>query len=480
MIRHFRLPRSLDAQMFYTILLAAVCAGAVFAAIFGAGNYALEKYYMSPDAMAARKADIYSRFSLYIRANNISGTDAAAVARWEGNTDYVTVLVQHPSEQRLGVEVSETPNGAEKAEFEIAPDSAGAERALDTAGTGGTLDTRDAPAVSPTRPKQEVYYSQQYGRLYPMHFADGIYHIAISDKSHTREYAMNRFVAVFVASVVFIFIVLGYVGRLIKRISTLSKEASEIGAGDLDRPITVRGEDELSMLAHEMDFMRCSVIERMGNERRAWQANTELITAISHDIRTPMTSLIGYLGLLSENGLNDEERSREFIGYAYGKAMELKELTDELFKYFLVFGRAELEMDMEEMDGTLLLEQLLSEAEFDLRDAGFNIQRIEFEGECTVCADPMYLKRVIDNLVSNARKYADRLKLIVILSELTESTVSVTFSNSVPDSANRVESTKIGIRTCEKIMQHMGGSFVTHRDEDHFSAEFILPVKRTE
>lgn len=472
MTKRFRLPSSLNAQMLYVILLAAACAAAVFGAIFGVGSYALEKYYMSADSVAARKADIYSRFSLYVQANHIRGNDAAAVARWEGNTDYVTVVVFGP------VETEDAEPEEEVAESAAEDSVAGAER-FDSEGAAKSGGVRSgAPAISPTRPKQEVYYSQQYGRLYPMHFADGIYRIAISDTSQTRESAMNNFTAAVVAGVVFIFIVLGYVGRLTKRISVLSREAVEIGAGDLDRPITVAGRDELSMLAYQMDYMRRSVIERMGNERRAWQANTELITAISHDIRTPMTSLIGYLGLLSEDELEDKAHCRQFIGYAYGKAMELKELTDELFKYFLVFGRAELEMNMEEMDGRLLLEQLLSEAEFDLRDAGFNIRRIEFEGECVICADPMYLKRVIDNLVSNARKYADKTKLIVFLSELSDSSLSVTVSNSVPASADRVESTKIGIRTCEKIMQHMGGSFTTHRDDEHFSAEFTLPVKR--
>lgn len=451
MTKRFKLPRSLYSKMLYIILLAAVCSAAVFGAIYGVGNYALEKYYMSPDSVSARKAEIYSRFSRYVQANRISGKDAAAVARWEGNNDYVTVVVYGAAEQP---QVRLREEGAAES----------AARDMDQAAGAG---------VTP-----EIYYSQQYGRLYPMRFEDGLYRIAISDTSQTREYAVNRFVALVVASVVFVFISLGYVSKLTRRITLLSREAAEIGAGDLERVITVSGEDELAMLAKEMDNMRRSVIERMGNERQAWQANTELITAISHDIRTPMTSLIGYLGLLAESDFEDKERCRQFSGYAYGKAMELKELTDELFKYFLVFGRADLEMSMEEMDGRLLLEQLLSEAEFDLKDAGFNIQRIEFDGECTVCADPMYLKRVIDNLVSNARKYADKTKLIVILCELEDNTLSVCVSNSVPASMDRVESTKIGIRTCEKIMRHMGGSFQTRRDEEHFSAEFTLPAKQ--
>ena len=99
---------------------------------------------------------------------------------------------------------------------------------------------------------------------------------------------------------------------------------------------------------------------------------------------------------------NKEEKTTLYTAEGF------KALTDELFRYFLVFGRADLEMNLETLDARLLLEQLLGEAEFDLSDAGFAVQRIEFEGECSVTADPMYLKRVLDNLVSNIKKYADR------------------------------------------------------------------------
>ena len=253
-----------------------------------------------------------------------------------------------------------------------------------------------------------------------------------------------------------------YIRHLTNRIIRLSREAGAIGGGDLEAPINTAGVDELSMLASEMDHMRDAVIERMSGERRAWEANSELITAISHDIRTPMTSLLGYLELLNESG--DAERSAQFARSAYDKALELKDLTDELFKYFLVFGRAELQMDRERYDARLLLEQLLGEAEFDLTDAGFAVRRIEFTGECEIEVDPLYLKRVLDNLVSNAKKYAERTEPLMIVSELADGELSVTMSNTVGKSAPRVESTKIGLRTCEKIMQGMNGRFETRRD----------------
>ncbi len=316
----------------------------------------------------------------------------------------------------------------------------------------------------------------QYGKLYPMRFADGVYQIAIGDSSQNRELAVNILIAVVLAGISYIAIQLHYTSRLTRRIVSLSREAAEVSAGDLEKPISARGSDEIAALANDMDAMRCSVIERMGNERRAWEANSELITAISHDIRTPMTSLIGYLGLMKESNLPDEQR-KQFTQSAYDKAMELKSLTDELFRYFLVFGRADLDMDLETLDARLLLEQLLGEAEFDLRDSGFEVQREEFEGECSVRADAMYLKRVIDNLISNIKKYADRSRPVLLLGEHREHRLILRFSNTIARKMDRVESTKIGLRTCEKIMSHMGGQFAVENDGERFTASLSLPVQ---
>ena len=430
-----RLPRSLDEKMLYMILLSFLCAAA-----YGLASLALKELYMSPEARSARLAEIYSEFYQYVNTNQIPGTDTEAVARWTREHPYVTILVYENEDNRVS-------------------------------------NHSQVPYSNGMSSNERLQYNSQYGRLYPMRFADGTYRIAIGDSSNVREDNINRVIAIALASMAFFSIMLWYVRRLTNRIIRLSKEADDIGSGDLEAPITVQGEDELAMLASEMDSMRNAVIERMGNERRAWEANSELITAISHDIRTPMTALIGYLGLLNEGNFGDAEKEKQFIASAYDKAMELKDLTDELFKYFLVFGRAELEMNREDYDGRLLLEQLLGEAEFDLVDAGFTVQCIEFEGERT---DPLYIKRVVDNLISNAKKYADREQTLLILSELRGGQLSVSMSNAIAKGGPQVESTKIGLRTCEKIMTAMGGSFSTHSENNRFTAEFVLPAGDSE
>ncbi len=436
--RIFPFPRSLDAKILYMILLSLLCALGVYLAAYGLGTLALNKIYMSPESVAARQAEIYSEFSRYVRAENISGQDEEAVTNWPGKDEYTTILIYREEELR------ENPNG-------------------------------NRPAFPGSPNANRLQYASGYSRLYSMRFSDGVYQIAIGDNSQAREDMVNRLIAVVLGALSFFTIMLWYIRRLSRRVVRLAREADAIGAGDLEAPITLKGVDELAQLAQEVDAMRHSVIQRMSGERRAWEANSELITAISHDIRTPMTALIGYLGLLNDGGLKDPARAAQFASSAYDKAMELKDLTDELFKYFLVFGRSELELNREELDGRLLLEQLLGEAQFDLSDSGFTVERLDFEGECTLSTDPLYLKRVLDNLVSNVKKYADRSQPVVFLSHLEEGTLSLCVSNRIARSMERVESTKIGLRTCEKIMQAMGGSFEIQSDADHFAATLSLP-----
>ncbi len=439
MIKGFLSRASLNAKMLFAALLALLLAVGVFCAAYGVGNYFIDKVYMSAESVSARKAQIYTDFNVYVRQNGLSGTDSAAIARWTAKRDYVTIIVT---------------------------------------GRGGNYSVRrgeEAPVSSQI--SDLVQIAGIYGKLYPMRFADGEYQIAIGDSSQNRERSVFLIGSLVLAAVAFIAVMFFYIRGITDRIIDLSEEAVVIGRGDLEAPITASGGDEISVLAVEMDNMRRSVIERMGNEKRAWEANSELITAISHDIRTPMTSLIGYLGLLNESGRDDGENRERFAAAAYSKAIELKDLTDELFKYFLVFGRAEIEMQREKYDARLLVEQLVGEAAFDLKDDGFETELHDFSGECSIVTDPMYLKRVMDNLVSNAKKYADKSAPVVFRSELADGVLSVRLSNRIASGVSRVESTKIGLRTCEKIMQAMGGSFETLIDGDRYSASFSLKAE---
>ncbi|MCR5577511.1 MAG: HAMP domain-containing histidine kinase [Oscillospiraceae bacterium] len=427
---------SLRQKYLLATLLGAAVAVLIYLGLRAFGGYMIDEVYLSSENVARRKAHIYSQFSSYISAEGITGRDSAAVARWTASHDYVTIfLFDTGRSQQLYA--------------------------------GGEIDSRGAEGYDPS----------VHGKLYPIRFADGLYQIAIDDSSYLRQRQVVKIVSLIGAGLCFLILEFWYTSRLTRRIISLSREANKVSSGELDRSIPVVGVDELSNLAASMEEMRRSVIERLGSEKRAWEANTELITSVSHDIRTPMTSLIGYLELLRERG-GDADARQQFLDSAYGKAIELKDLTDQLFRYFLIYGKAEPELALERVDALVLLGQLLGEAEFDLTEAGFSVQRIDFEGDCTLTVDPVQLKRVMDNLVSNIKKYADPARPVVFLSQLTDGALSLSVSNTVSLSAVHRESTKIGLRTCEKILSALGGSFTTHIEDGHFAAELTLPTTK--
>ena len=437
----FHAPQSLSAKLPLFVLLSFLCGFLTYLAVFWLGSLFVNRFYMSADSIAARRATIYTEFNRYVNSSGISGNDADALERYLSGRNDISILI-YSSE-----------------ELNISPKR---------------LAGRDSSMQSVDPPKR----SGISGKLYPLRFADGIYYISITDNTRMREDAINRGIALIFGVAVLVSVLLWYTNRLTRRIIRLSQEAADVGAGDLEGIITVDGVDEIAALAADIDGMRDSIIERMGNEKRAWEANSELITAMSHDIRTPMTSLIGYLGLLSNRKTLTEEEQGRYLDAAYGKALALKELTDELFKYFLVFGRSEIELHREEYEAHLLLMQLLGEAEFDLQDSGMTVQYIDrMEDGYMMTTDVAMLKRVIDNMVSNIKKYADRERPVVMLTERKDKKVSVTVSNSISSRRSTTESTKIGLRTCEKIMQALGGSFSTIHEEEHFAAEFTLPLK---
>ena len=434
--------RSLSTKLLLAAMLSVLCAVAAYAAVFGIGTLFVNRYYMSPNSVAARKAEIYTNFNRYVQVNRINSGDADALQRYLAERDDISIQIYSVEELKL---YTGAPSGENLA-----------------------MQSYEAPRRSGIS-----------GRLYPMRFADGVSYISITDNSRNREDMLNRGMALVAAVVVLMSVLFWYTNRLTWRIIRLSQEAAMVGAGDLDGTITVDGVDEVATLAADIDSMRDAIIERMGNEKRAWEANSELITAMSHDIRTPMTSLIGYLGLLNNTDSLTEEERKRYLEAAYAKSLALKDLTDELFKYFLVFGRSELELHREDFDIHLLLMQLLGEAEFDLRDSGFNVQSIDrLEDGWLLNTDAVMLKRVIDNLVSNIKKYAEHERPVVFLTERKNRQVCVTVSNGISNHESGTESTKIGLRTCEKILSALGGTFTTLRDETHFAAEFRLPMKK--
>ena len=270
-------------------------------------------------------------------------------------------------------------------------------------------------------------------------------------------------------------VTLAYNRSVTRAVVRLSREVQWVEQGSRNAEIRSDRTDELGDLARAVERMRKSIIQRMQSEQDAWAANSGLITAISHDIRTPLTALMGYLDLLQNGQFQDEAQMARYLGASREKARQLKELTDELFRYFLVFATPEVKMNRERYDAVILMEQLLGDRVIMLQEAGFAVQTMHLRQACTVELDVQYLQRVLDNVFTNVQKHADKGKRVTVMARLEGDSLKIDVANGVPDRPNPVESTKIGLQTCRKILREMGGNFETHVGEGKFLAEISLP-----
>ncbi len=411
----------------------------VFAVCYSIGDHFIEKYYMSENAVVDRRLDIYGEFRKYILEKQVNSTDRDKIGAWTKERGNVTLIVRS-DHNRI------------------------------EAGNWGANFSQAPPPGENTFPEltgEGVYY---------MRFNDGIHQISISENSEQRQYFLTTIISVIAAAVTILLTMYAYMQRISSRVIALSNEARELGRGNLEKEIITSGNDEISRLGNEMNDMRISLINRMESENRAWQANSSLITAISHDLRNPMTAMIGYLELLQNSSYSEEQKAK-FIDTAHSKALEIKDMTDELFKYFLVFGNEDIHMELENYDAEILIDQLTGENIIRMREDGYDIRQIKFRGHCSIRVDVLSMKRIFDNLFSNLKKYADKDKLIIIRSEIEdEKYLSVFFSNHVGQNISRVESNKIGLRTCERLALQLGSSFKTYSEENMFTAELILPI----
>ena len=274
----------------------------------------------------------------------------------------------------------------------------------------------------------------------------------------------------------FALIMLWYNSRITGSIIAVSREIQEIGRGNLRVEMETGGNDEMGRLTRNVDVMRRSLIRKTLEEQNALEKNSELITAMSHDIRNPLTALLGYLDLAKNGQYRSQEELQQYLDASYSKAEQLKTLTDELFRYSLVFGGRELKLDLQEYDGIILTEQLLGEPVILLQQHGFTVQAARSEKPCRVRLDVQYFKRVLDNLFDNVCKYADPAFPVTVKVAEEAGWLRIRIGNVCKKELGAVESNHIGLKTCERIMSQMGGSFCKYEQDPEFSVELTLPL----
>ena len=402
------------------------------------GQALVENIYMSESAQNQRNLATVSSFQTYAREFNLASYDTEYISRWAISQDDTYILLY--KDRRLALEAGW---------WGIDEQSAGTEN----------LD--------------DLYNVTSY----PVYLRDGVFQAVVYDFSETKLYDGVQIGAIAMACVTFAIFMLFYNRRITHAIVEISNEVRQIGDGNLQLQLVASGDDELARLTESVESMRKSILKKTDEQQQALKKNQSLISAMSHDIRNPLTALLGYLDLALSGQYRSPEEMKSYLEAAYSRALQLKTLTDELFRYSLVFGAQELPIQLEPFDAAALLDQMVGEGIVMLEQKGYTIRRVLQPVSCKIRVDVSYFKRVLDNLADNICKYADPKKPVTLLVAQENGELILCLSNAVLKDPGQVESNRIGLRICEKIMRQMGGTFEKRQTEDTFTVTLTLPAQ---
>lgn len=270
--------------------------------------------------------------------------------------------------------------------------------------------------------------------VYPMNFLEENIFLVIRDSpipetrtNFTESY--NESVSLLLALFAFIIGFMFLTKNKMIYIQDLSSAVNVMSTGNLKYKAPIKGNDELTNLALSLNSMANEIDTRIEEERQLEQMKHDLITNVSHDLRTPLTSIIGYLGLAKQKNATEEEID-SYINIAYNKSETLKILINELFEYSKL-QTPEKEMDFKHLNIKDLLDQLIEEMVPIANEYNLEIKKNFPSINPVILADGNKIVRVFENLISNAIKYSHKKNPIIISIYDLNSKVKITVENSI-------------------------------------------------
>lgn len=278
-----------------------------------------------------------------------------------------------------------------------------------------------------------------------------------------------------VCILLFLLSILLFMGRKMKTVGRLERDILRMASGDLTTPVSGGGRDELGVLSQELDQLRTALHDNFVREQEMHRSNRELIAALSHDLRTPLTILNGYLEIVQQN--RNPELQAEYLSRCQQKAGDIREMTDRMFEYALVYDESE-PVTLTDIPLGDLLTELREHADF-LRLSGFetvqNLPSADKFPALTFLSDRTLLGRICSNLFSNVLKYGDKREPVTLTVTVGDE-IQITLQNSVRPISDGVESNRIGLKSATKMMTLMGGNLTADSEAQIFTVQMQIPV----
>ncbi len=303
-------------------------------------------------------------------------------------------------------------------------------------------------------------------------------------------------IVIFILTIVALIFVLSKIlaDGIIKPLRELNYAAERISAGDLEFEMTYDKDDEFGKLCQEFDHMRLKLKDSLTKQVQYEKSRRQLIASISHDLKTPLTSIKGYVEGLQDGLVTDENTYQRYLRVIWDKSNRLNHLIDDLF----IFSKMELgefKIEPVKLDADMLLDELLSTREMELKDHEIDFEVTRPFPAVKLLVDVHRIGQVLDNLIDNALKFTkskievhattEGRHLAIFISDdgvgMDEDDLPYIFDHFYKiDKVRNTNSkgTGLGLAICKELVEaHDGSIHVKSREGRGTTFKILLPVK---
>ena len=311
------------------------------------------------------------------------------------------------------------------------------------------------------------------------------YHTDIELKDGTVEmyvysYAIAKMVvpylifSIIIALLIFLIPTFLFIKRKVHHIENLKNDVTYMSQGDLSHPISINSNDEIGELSHQINNLRLILRDNFATEEANRKANYDLVTALSHDLRTPLTSLMGYLDIIRLKKYKNDEQYNLYLNNSIDKVNQINELSNKMFEYFLVFSK-EQDTELTKMSLGVIYEYIVENIGV-LEENGFNVNKDLEPTNSFIRGNINLIKRIINNIFSNLLKYAENNEVTYVSMTADESNLKLVFKNKKKYSTNYIESNQIGLKSVQQMLKIHDGTFMVVDDENNFTVIITIPL----
>ncbi|MEI3325538.1 MAG: HAMP domain-containing sensor histidine kinase [Thomasclavelia sp.] len=267
-----------------------------------------------------------------------------------------------------------------------------------------------------------------------------------------------------------------FIKRKVHYIENLKNDVTYMSQGDLNHPILINSNDEIGELSEQINNLRLILKDNFATEEANRKANYELVTALSHDIRTPLTSLMGYLDIIRLKKYRNDEQYNLYLNNSIDKVNQINELANKMFEYFLVFSK-EQDTELTKMSLGVIYEYMIENIDV-LNEHGFIIEKSLEPRDAFIRGNINLIKRIINNIFSNLLKYAEINQPVYIKMITDENNLKLVFKNQKKNTTNYIESNQIGLKSVQQMLKIHDGSFMVVDDENTFNVTITIPLMK--